>query len=93
MKALLLLAGILLSGTSFADGHGLTTDQVLDAAKIAVDTFEIDRPADAARILGFKSWKSDDEAKVIIYVTSGSRTLQFKYNCHGHDNRFECHAQ
>jgi predicted transcriptional regulator len=87
---LIIAAGLMLPATAFADG--LTTDQLVDATKIAIENFNLERPALTNGITGFKTWKSGQDGKVKIYVTSGGQNSEFTYTCHGHDGIFECHG-
>ena len=94
MKTFLLIAGFLFAGSAFANGDGLTADQLVDAAKLVLNDFKTDRPDLADDVTAFKAWKSGDEGKVRIYVTNDrGQSLSFVYGCHSHDDLFECHAQ
>lgn len=70
-----------------------TTEQLQEAAKIAIADFTTDHGDHADHLTGYKVWKSGDEARVKIYVGAGTSAMEFNYNCHNHDDGLECHAQ
>lgn len=88
VTALLFVAGLGV-GTARAD---YTLDEVHAAAKIATTDFERDHAEHAAHFVGYKVWKSGENAKVKIYVNHGGHAMEFDYLCHKHDDATECHA-
>lgn len=68
-----------------------TTDQVIEATKLAVADFNLS--AHAQHFVGFKSWKSGEEAKVKIYFKHDGMNMESDYTCHDHDGDIECHGQ
>lgn len=78
-------AGLAATGFSIAD--------VNDAGKIATGAFASANADHAEHFVGYKAWKSGEEAKVKIYVDHDGMNMEFNYNCHKHNVGVECHAQ
>lgn len=66
-------------------------DNVVEASKLALDDFKTTTHAE--HFVGFKAWKSGDEAKVKVYVDHDGMAMEVNYLCHQHDGEIECHAQ
>jgi len=78
---------IFISTNSWA---AFSTDQVIEATKLAVADFNLS--AHAQHFVGFKSWKSGEEAKVKIYFKHDGMNMESDYTCHDHDGEIECHG-
>lgn len=68
-------------------------DDLVDTTKIAIADFTAANPDHVAHFTGFKAWKSDEDARVKIYVDHDGHAMEFNFTCHKHDEGIECHAQ
>lgn len=84
---------IAVAATSFSVNAfaAFTVDNVVEASKLAIEEFKT--TAHAEHFVGFKAWKSGDEAKVKVYVDHNGTAMEVNYQCHKHDGEIECHAQ
>ena len=81
---------VLLSPSAWA---AFSIDELQQATKIAVEAFQAANPAHVEHFVGFKSWKSGEEAKVKVYVSHDGMNMEYNYVCHKHESAMECHAQ
>lgn len=90
-----MLAGFALTlalGSSAAFG-AFSIEQLHDATKKATDDFTTANPDHVEHFVGYKTWKSGEDAKVKIYVSHDGMNMEFNYVCHIHDSGVECHGQ
>ncbi len=73
--------------------EGFSFDDLAAVSKLAYEDFAKKNADHVEHLVGYKSWKSGDEARVKIYVKHDGMNMEFNYNCHRHDNSLECHAQ
>ena len=69
-----------------------TPTELLEATRIAVADFSADNPDHVEHFIGYKAWKSGEDARVKIYVDHDGMTMEFNFTCHKHDEGTECHA-
>ena len=83
------------SGSLFAhDSTGqLTQAQLLAVTKLALNDFNVRHADHAEHLLGYTTWKVEDDAKVKVLVNHDGMSMNFLYLCHNHDEGLECHAQ
>lgn len=87
---LLVLSGGLISQIALA---AFSVEELHSASQLAVADFRASNPDHVEHLVGYKTWKSNDEAKVKVYVSHDGMNMEFNYLCHKHDNAVECHAQ
>jgi FlaG/FlaF family flagellin (archaellin) len=63
------------------------------AAQAANAVFSETQGAHVDHLVGYKVWKSGEDARVKIYINHGGTNMEFMYDCHKHDDEIECHAQ
>lgn len=80
----------LFGSTAFA-AFGI--EELHSATKIATAQFAESKPEHLEHFSGYKSWKSNEDAKVKIYVSHDGMNIDFSYLCHKHDDAIECHEQ
>lgn len=68
-------------------------DELIDVTKVAMTKFSTDHPDHVAHFVGYKSWKSGDDAKVKVYINHSGMSMEYNYICHKHDTGLECHDQ
>jgi hypothetical protein len=81
---------IFFGSTAFAD---FSMDELVEATKVALKGFKTDHPDHVEHFTGYKSWKSEDDSKVKVYVTHDGMSMDFNYLCHKHETGIECHVQ
>lgn len=67
--------------TSVSAHAAFSLDQLTLAAKSAVDDFKARNPGHLMHATGYKVWKSDEDAKVKIYVDHDGMPMEFDYAC------------
>lgn len=78
---------------------GFSIEDLHQASRSATDDFQQENPDHVEHFVGYKSWKSGEDAKVKIYVSHGGMNMEFNYNCYKHDNHethetlIQCHVQ
>lgn len=91
LRNVVLLGAIAFFGTNaFA---AFSIDEVLDVTKLALKDFATEHPDHVDHFVGYKSWKSGEDAKVKIYVDHDGMSMEYNYVCHKHETGLECHAQ
>lgn len=95
MKTLLMHSvlgfGMILPGASAI--AEFSVDELQIAAKTAIEDFTIVNPGHVQHLTGYKTWKSDDDAKVKIYVSHDGMDMDFSYLCMKHETTTACHAE
>ena len=79
-----------LGSSAFAD---FSTVELQDATKVGIEEFTTLNPGHASHLFGYKTWKSEEDAKIIIYVDHGGMAMEFEFQCHKHEGNIECHEQ
>lgn len=92
MKRSLILASFLAATSANAQG-AFTLDELHAASKAATATFSDDNPSHVEHVTGYKTWKSGADAKVKIYVSHGSMTMEHDYVCRKTDAAVECQEE
>jgi hypothetical protein len=67
--------------------------ELQDATKVAVADFAAENPGHVEHFTGFKSWLSDDDARVKIYVNHNGMNMEFNFLCFKQAGGIECHVQ
>ena len=92
LASMALAASVMTGSAAFAAPTGFTIAEIGQLAKIATDKFVAENPDHVDHFVGYKIWKSADEAKVKVYVDHNGMNMEFNYHCHRHDDGdFECH--
>ena len=91
-RSAIVAAFVLAAAGSAQAATGFTIAEVLQASKLATDKFAAENPDHVEHFVGYKSWKTGEEAKVKVYVTHDGMNMEFNYNCHKHDDGIECHT-
>lgn len=82
MKAISLFAIcsaiFLVSASSMA---AFNIEELQQAEGIAVADFAKENAAHLEHLTGWKTWKSDDGAKVKIYINHGGMNMEYNYAC------------
>jgi len=86
----LLLVVAFMGSMAFAD---FSRDDLLSATRLAIGEFERDNPGHVEHFIGYKTWKSNGDAKVKIYVNHGGASMEFDYFCFKDEAEIQCSAQ
>lgn len=70
-----------------------TPAQLLDATELAMEKFSTDHAEHLDGFVGYKAWKSGENARVKFYVTHNGENMDFDYLCEMHEEGLDCHAQ
>ncbi len=94
MKAVLSIFGAILVIISSASAlAAFSTAELHTASQAAVSDFESANPEHAPHLNGYKVWKSDEDAKVKVYVSHEGMEMEFNYLCMKHGSSIMCHAE
>ena len=67
--------------------------ELVDATELAISMFETDQAAHEEGFVGYKAWKSGEDARVKIYVSHDGVNMEFDYLCEMHPEGLDCHEQ
>ena len=93
MKSRTILIGLMTMILSCPLFAAFSVDELHAASKAAVADFLRMNAEHAAHLVGYKTWKSGDDAMVKVYVNHEGHAMDFNYHCHKHGSDIECHAQ
>lgn len=74
---ILLSAGV----TSAAAHAAFTPEKLMEATKASVDNLRATSPAHFPHLVGYRTYKSEDDAKTTIYVDHDGMPMEFEYLC------------
>lgn len=93
MKTILVgLSSALMLWNATAYG-AFSLEQLHEASKKSTEHFATANPGHVAHFVGYKTWKSGEDAKVKIYVSHGGMNMEFDYLCFSDENAVECNAE
>ncbi len=68
--------------TQLAKAEGFSPLELVEASRVAMESFLTENPDQAEFITGVKSWKSAADSKVKIYITHhGGHAVEVNYSC------------
>lgn len=96
--AFALAVSALLSGSNAAladaDHGSITVKEMQTLTGIAIDDFSAENAGHVQHLTGWKTWRSNADVKVKIYVTHDGMNMEYNYHCHKHgDGKLQCHPQ
>ena len=79
----------------FAEDHGkISVQEMQQLTGMALADFQANEAGHAQHLTGWKTWRSNADVKVKIYVAHDGMNMEFNYHCHKHgDGKLQCHNQ
>ena len=67
--------------------------RLVDASRSALETFTKAFPGHVEAITGLKTWRSEEAAKVTLYMDHGGSTMEVTYLCRENTTTIDCKVE